>query len=336
MVIDAFDYTPYLHVNSPEKRCGKSRLLDCIELLVAVVWRVISPSEAVLFRKIEANRPTLLLDEVDTIFCRGKDDGKESLRALLNAGFDRSAKVPRCIPPNYEIKEFGVFCPKALAGIGKLPDTVCDRCVSIHLRRRTKEEAIQRFRRRDAETAATPIREALAKWAQGQHTIAELRKARPSIPETLGDRQADICEPLLAIADMAGGKWSTQARAALNELCTGEIEENDSVGVKLLYDTRGIFDSIIADRLATKELLEALIAREDGPWAERWKHELRNGTRGPAAKLARLLKPYGIKAKVIRLTDDSTPRGYMRADFEEAWKRYCPLKAPSECNNATL
>jgi uncharacterized protein DUF3631 len=335
-VIEAFDYTPYLHVTSPEKRCGKSRLLDCIELLVAIVWRVISPSQAVLFRKIEADRPTLLLDEVDTIFCRGKDEGKESLRALLNAGFDRHAKVPRCIPPHNDIKEFGVFCPKALAGIGKLPDTVNDRCIPIQLARRSKEEAIERFRRREAEPAAGPIREALAQWSQAQNTITKLQAARPEIPETLGNRQADICEPLLAIADMAGGKWPEQARAALNELCAGEIEDSDSIGVALLYDIREIFDSTIADRLPTKQLLEALIAKEDGPWAERWEHDLLKDTRGPAAKLARLLKPHGIKARVIRLADDSTPRGYRREDFQDAWKRYCPLKAPAECNDATF
>jgi hypothetical protein len=172
-VIEAFDYTPYLYVTSPEKRCGKSRLLDCLELLVAIVWRVISPSEAVLFRKIEADRPTLLLDEVDTIFCRGKDDGKESLRALLNAGFDRRAQVPRCVPPNNDIKNFRVFGPKALAGIGRLPDTVHDRCIPIQLARRSREESIERFRRREAETAATPIRDALAQWGQAQHVIAE-------------------------------------------------------------------------------------------------------------------------------------------------------------------
>jgi len=94
--IQAFDCTGYLHIQSPEKRCGKSRLLDCIGLLVRKPWQVVSPSEAVLFRKIEAENPTLLLDEVDTIFSNGKDDGKESLRALLNAGFERRAKIPRC------------------------------------------------------------------------------------------------------------------------------------------------------------------------------------------------------------------------------------------------
>src|SRR5215471_11915384 len=81
--LDAFDYTPYLRVDSPEKQCGKSRLLDCLDLITPKAWRTISPSEAVLFREIDRERPTLLLDETDTLFCNGKDDRAESLRALL-------------------------------------------------------------------------------------------------------------------------------------------------------------------------------------------------------------------------------------------------------------
>ena len=83
-------------------------------------------TEAVLYRKIEQDAPTLLLDEIDAIFTAKGDENKEALRALLNAGFERRATVPRCVGPNHTLREFQVFCPKALAGIGKLPDTVVD------------------------------------------------------------------------------------------------------------------------------------------------------------------------------------------------------------------
>src|SRR5262249_40597969 len=99
-VPDAFDYTPYLWVYSPEKQCGKTRLLDCLELLVPKPWRAILPSEAVLFRTIENDPPTLLLDELDAVFTNSKDDRKEALRALLNAGFERKATIPRCVGQN--------------------------------------------------------------------------------------------------------------------------------------------------------------------------------------------------------------------------------------------
>jgi hypothetical protein len=63
---DAFDYTPYLHISSPVRECGKSKVFYCLKNLCAKPWLTISPSEAVLFRKISAHCPTLLLDEIDT------------------------------------------------------------------------------------------------------------------------------------------------------------------------------------------------------------------------------------------------------------------------------
>ena len=325
-LIEAFDYTPYLHIQSPEKRCGKSLLLSCINLLAARAWYVVSPSEAVLFRKIEADNPTLLLDEVDTIFSGRKDEGKEPLRALLNAGFERRAKIPRCVGPNFDLKEFAVFCPKALAGIGKLPDTVSDRCVPIRLVRRAPNEQVERFRTRDAEQLAAGLRDTLAAWGESTVTAANLRMARPDVPDELGDRQADICEPLLAIANEAGGNWPERARQALVALCSIDSDEDDSLSVKLLRTLRGIFVTRDAEKLPTHEILEALVATEDdGPWAAWWEKDLReHNVRGPAAKLAKLLRAHRIEARVIRLEDGSTPRGYRAQDFEEAWKRYCP------------
>jgi hypothetical protein len=167
----------------------------------------------------------------------------------------------------------------------------------------------------------------LAQLVQSAETIHELRAARPQMPQELGDRQMDICEPLLAIADKAADDWPERSRKAVITLC-GQSDEDDSVTIKLLIGIRDIFDTTEADRLATHQLLENLVAQEtDAPWASWWEHDLQNrNTRGPAQKLARLLKPYGIKAKVIRLSDDSTPRGYMRENFEDDWKRFCPSK----------
>jgi hypothetical protein len=327
-ILDAFDCTPYINTWSPEKRCGKTKLLDCLELIVAKPWRAVSPSEAVLYRKIEIDQPTLLLDEVETVFSGNKDERKEPLRALLNAGFERKAKVPRCVGQgsNYHVEEFEVFCPKAFAGIGRLPDTISDRCIPIRLIRRLREEKIERFRKRDAEAATLSIREGLASWAQQPSQAEKLRAARPDVPSELDDRQADICEPILAIADVVGGDWPQRCRESVIILCTAERDEDESLGIKLLSALRDVFSATHTDRQSTQQLLEQLIAQEsDAPWAVWWEHDVKNGnTRGPAQKLARLLKPYGIKAKVIRFADGSTPRGYVREDFKEAWKRYCP------------
>ena len=202
-VIEAFKISPYLQIFSVVKRCGKTRLLESLGALVLNPWPVVSVTDATLFRKIESDAPTLLLDENDTIFSSSKDKSKEGLRAVLNAGFSRGATVPRCV--GRDIFEFSVFCPKAFAGIGdRLPDTVKDRSVRIQLIRRTKDQPIERFRLSEEEPLTKAIVEKLAAWSSTPETIETLRAARPEIPMELGDRAADISEPLLAIADMAG------------------------------------------------------------------------------------------------------------------------------------
>jgi uncharacterized protein DUF3631/CHC2-type zinc finger protein len=325
--LDAFDYTAYLHISSPEKQCGKTRLLDCLELLTLKPWRAILPSEAVLFRNIETERPTLLLDEVDGIFANsGKDERREALRALLNAGFESKAKVPRCVGQgvNQAVKNFAVFCAKCLAGIGRLPDTVRDRSVPIQLVRRARDEKVERFRKREADHQANQIRDVLEGWSQQREILGKLQQARPDLPDVLTDRQQDICEPLLAIADMAGDDWPERGRTALITLCA-ESAETESLGVKLLTDVRRAFDGSKADKVSTQELLNGLIDCDtDAPWATWWEPDFQNGNiRGPARRLAQLLKPYGIEARKIR-SGDTTVRGYLRQDFEEAWRRYCP------------
>lgn len=162
--------------------------------------------------------------------------------------------------------------------------------------------------------------------------IDTLSAARPQLPEELTDRQQDYSEPLLAIADLAGGDWPTRARGALIKLCLQE--EDMSVRVKLLTAIRGIFDSTESDKLTTKDLLEALIEIEDGPWALMFEDHLKHDKlQSAAAKLARLLKDYKrpdgqkIKPHPIRIGDD-VDKGFYRSDFEEAWKRYLQPSFP--------
>ena len=133
--------------------------------------------------------------------------------------------------------------------------------------------------------------------------------------------------PDIDLADMADGDWPERARTALVALCC-HVNEDESIGVKLLSAIRDVFDGTQSDKIATQDLLKALVDQEtDAPWASWWEVDLKNGnTRGPAMKLARLLKPYGIKADKL----DSSVRGYWRKDFNEAWKRYLPKNAQKD------
>lgn len=318
--LDAADASPYLHITSPEKRSGKSRLLDMLELLVARPWRVVSPSEAVIFRKIESTRPTLMLDEVDTIF--GKDARQyEGLRALLNAGNRRGTCVPRCVGEGKKItlKEFSVFGAKAIAGIGELPDTVADRSIRIELARRAPGEHVIRFRHRDAAVRAAPTRDDLEAWVRAN--VPLLRDHQPAIPTELDDRAADAWEPLLAIADAGGGMWPSLARQAALTLAGARPDEG-SLGLRLLADIRDVFAARATDRLPTEDLLRALIEIETAPWPAWWGHRIEQGdVRGPASKLARLLKPYRVEPRKMR-AGAAVTRGYQLADFTDLFDRY--------------
>lgn len=227
---------------------------------------------------------------------------------------------------NIETRDLKTFCPKALAGIGKLPDTIRDRSIIIELKRKIVGEEADRFRRRHARPLAAPIRQALETWAAT--AIDELTASDPAIPDGISDRAADCWEPLLAIADLAGGDWPSRARTAAIALSgAGSVAAEDvTYGVRLLADIREIFDSRGEDRIASERLAHELAKVEESPWGP--EHGKPFDARALASKLSR----YRIKPKKIRV-GDTTVRGYEREYFEDSWKRYARMETPSERNN---
>jgi hypothetical protein len=310
----AADATPYLAITPAEKQSGKSRLLEVLEIVVANPWFTGRVTPAVLIRKIDSDQPTLLLDESDAAFNSEKEYA-EALRGVLNTGHRRGGKASCCVGQgaNITFRDFSTFSPKAIAGIGRLPDTVADRSIPIRLKRAIACERVERFRHRNADSAAAELRGRLKAWSAAEEK--SLRDSLPLLPEQLTDRQQDGAEPLLAIADLAGGEWPLEARRAVVQLCAG-TQVTESVGVTLLSDIRGIFQEREANRLSSAELAGALAQIETSPWGE-WS----NGKPLTASRLARLLKPYEISPQCIR-QGDHTLRGYLFEQFEDAFQRY--------------
>lgn len=164
-VFDVFGITPYLAVTSAEKRSGKTRLLEVLELLIRDALPTANISDAALFRVIDSKQPTLLVDEVDALF--SNKSPREELRGILNAGYRRGAVVHRMGGSNNtSLQTFSVYCPKAFAGIGNcLPDTISDRSIPISLKRRTRDESVERFRLRDVEAEGHALRESADRLA---------------------------------------------------------------------------------------------------------------------------------------------------------------------------
>jgi len=321
---DAADTTPYLAITSAEKRSGKTRLLEVLELLVARPWLTGRTTPAALVRKVDAEKATLLLDESDAAF-KGPQEYAEALRGVLNSGFRRGGKATVCVGQgaNITARDFDTFSPKAIAGIGSLPDTVADRSIHLRLSRRNAEtEPVERLRYRDAAVEVEPLR--ITADSLATEITPMLAEARPALPEQLTDRAQDVWEPLLAVADLAGGSWPARARTAAVALAEGADAQDDSLGVKLLTDVRAIFDVRGADRLSSESLVDSLNGMDESPWSE-WKR----GSGLTQRQLARLLRPYDIFSRTVRFSGSDTARGYLREQFEDAWRRYIPTDAPA-------
>lgn len=319
-VYDQFDTSPYLAIQSPGRRSGKSRLQECLGLVTRQALPMAGASLAALFRVINDRHPTLLLDEADTIFNKRTSDSTEDVRGLLNNGYRRGVPFLRVVGDGKKmrVESFDVFCPKAIASIHALPDTVQDRSIVIAMKRRARSEAVARFRFRVAELEALPIKE---HWEVIAADIELPEQA--AVPDALDDRAADSWEPLLALADAAGGEWPERARRAALALSGAPEIEDDTSAIRLLAGIREVFVEKGVDRLATAQLLEALRADEEAPWDE-WHHG--RGLRPEG--LAYLLRPYGIRARQLKV-DGVNVRGFELEVFADAFSRYLPPRPDS-------
>jgi hypothetical protein len=218
---DSFESTPRIALLSPEPASGKTRTLEVLELLTPRPMHALNASTAAIFRSIEKARPTLLIDECDAIFTkRGKDDANEDLRAMLNAGHRKGAIIPRCTGTQHEVTQFPVYAAVALAGLGDLPATLMSRSVVIRMKRRAPGEYVHPFRIRQASADARPLAARLAAWAL--QSAAKLAESYPDMPPGVTDRPADVWEPLITVADAAGG--------GLAQACPGSVHRTGRRG----------------------------------------------------------------------------------------------------------
>ncbi|HVS87097.1 MAG TPA: DUF3631 domain-containing protein [Candidatus Acidoferrum sp.] len=326
--LDAADVTGYLSITLAEKRSGKTRLLEVLELLVAEPWLTGRVTAAVLVRKIDAVRPTLLLDESDTAL---RDDSEygDVLRGVLNLGYRRGGVVSCCVgaAEKLDFHDFSVFGAKAIAGIGSLPDTVADRSFSIRLQGRAPDELVESFRRSEIVPEAVGLRDQIAGWAS--KIVETLKASKPEPLAELGDRQNEIAASLLAIADAAGGDWPQRARTALLEIFRDCTVRDESLRVRLLADIRVVFDEGGSQHISTPVLLEHLNANDNAPWCEST-----HGKPLTARGLARMLAPFEIRPEHFR-EGARTIRGYTRASFRDAWERYCSSSSVAPGTNDT-
>lgn len=315
-LVAEFENTPRIAFLSPEPGSGKSRCMELTESLTPrAVWSV-NVTPAYIFRKIsdEAGLPTLLIDECDAIFTGSSEGSSEELRGLLNSGYRRGATAGRVTIKGKELiaEEWPSFAATALAGLNTLPETIMTRSVIVRMKKRRKDQKVEAYRSRTVGPQADLIRERIEQWAD---SIREHIGGRwPDLPEQIQDRDADVWEPLVAIADEAGGSWPERARTAALALLDAAKDRETSLGVRLLSDIRTVFTE---ERISSVDLLQRLVALDEAPWGSLKGEEM------TARYMAFLLSRYEISPKGLKI-GARTVKGYRRAWFEDPWSRYLP------------
>ncbi len=304
-VFDAWDATPYLSHMSPEPESGKTNLLAIEETLCRDPFRTGSVTPAGMYQRIEAFRPTFLVDEFDTaVTAKGKAKGQ--LQNVFNQGYKEGGSVVLGGGRTYN-----VFCPKVIAGLGELPTTIATRSIPVPLSKKLPSEKVETFYTRDVRRQAAPLKERLS----GIQAHADyFREApHPDMPEWLSDREREVWEPLIAIADFAGGTWPATIRIASK--AHRRAAEGESDNVLLLRDIAEIINGT-ARRTENLFSMKSLVSAQRALDARYYQGAL------DTRRLGRMLGAFGIKANGHTYRDGSNGKGYEREQFRDAFTRY--------------
>lgn len=316
----AAEFTPYIHLRSALPREGKSRVLDVLGYLVARPMRMSDPTPAAIADYITMTEimgqepPTFLWDEIDSAYERWG-----ALREYVNNGFQRGNPIIRA---GGKIKY--TFAPKVMAGLTELPLTVADRSFRFDMTRAKENEKPLRLTpkaRRALVIDTDVIRVQLGAFAE-KH-METLMNAEPDLPDALDDRGQDVAEPLLAIADCAGGDWPVKARTALVKI-RHNMKRSDAMSNPelLLADVKEAFRG--KQVMYSDDLVDKLLKKEESPWKTMGLNQhklavmLRQFTEspgGPRISSARLRVGGRASGKPLKA-------GYRRKQFENAWSRY--------------
>lgn len=311
----AWDSSPRIAFLSPEPGSGKTRALEVSEPLVMRPVHAVNVTPAYLFRKVadEDGKPTILYDEIDTVFGPKAKKDNEDIRGMLNAGHRKGAIAGRCVVSGKTVRteELDAYCAVALAGLDDLPDTLMSRSIVVRMRRRSPDEKIEPFRLREQEAEAHQLRIDLATWTE----VAITPGIWPEMPEEIADRAADVWEALIMVADAAGGDWPKRARESAVQFVLASKSGATSLGVRLLTDLKAVFGD--ADCLFTHTIIERLLGMEMSPWADI------KGKALDSRSLAFRLGRYEVRSTTLRIGDD-LGKGYRRSDLDDVWARYVP------------
>jgi hypothetical protein len=280
--------------------CGKTTTLDILATMVPRPLRAENMSSAVLFRVVDQEQPTLILDELDTWLAKDTE-----LRGLLNAGHKPASHAYRCEGPGNIIRAFKAYAPTALAGLGSLPPTLRDRSILIPLTMAQEGQPYAAFDPNKTELENTLGRK-LARWVKD--TFPALHACDPALPPGAFNRLADNWRPLFAIAQLAGGDWPRRAAAAFANLTVKSVSQRDFI-LTLIADIQSLFARSGAPRMFSTDLADSLCALPNRAYSQL-----------TPIRLARQLAQFGIHSRAFRIGENRA-KGYDLGDFAAAFSR---------------
>lgn len=289
--------TPYLYIWSKTPRAGKSTVIRVARALCLNPEVSGDITSAALFKLIESEHPTLLIDEVDTVF-NGSGEGNESFRRSLNTGYEASGTATRGV--GKEVQKYSTFCAKLLAGINSLdsdlPETVRTRSIPVEL---VTAHPKERFYAHKAGPEAMLLAEKIDAWirSHGEAIISY----EPELIESMDPRAFEISFPLLQLAHALGVE--AEIRTALIRMLAPPLPK-DEPHVALLRQIREVFDEKGRDKVHTAEILEKL--------GDSWNGHL----------LKSRIKPYVVGDAENFRVNGKGGRGYRRAQFADAFARF--------------
>jgi hypothetical protein len=301
---DAAHYSPYLVATSAEADEGKSTLIiDVVGRLTPRPFPGGEPTPATVFRVADAHKPTLLFDDVDTLFER-----KPELASIFKIGYTRGPKIPRSEWVNgfRETVWYNPFTPKACTMIGtNVPLPLHTRCILIKMKRKLPEEKVEKPTADDDEFK--DLRRKLKRWSDDN--AATLKNAPP--PTDFNNREADNWTLQLAIAQLAGSQWRKQALEAAEQL-TRTMRKLSWRQLLLLE-----FQAVFADRkeVTSEDFFAEITADPLSIWRDYNRGTI---TQRQIAHLLSELEIYPVNIGPKRI------RGYRRQDFVDGFARYLP------------
>ncbi len=238
---------------------------------------------------------------------------RQPLVCLLASGFESVGLFAR------GDEDFSLFSPKVFAGNSSLPRSLAARCIPINLcppRPSEKSEKLLRYAVADESAEIDSLKDRLRHWLQ-QASPALSQAGNnfpPDLPPALTPGQGKCAEPLIHIADVAGGDWPARVRAAL--VAVFDLAEA-SPELQMLFDVRTTFrKKNNPDFLSTSDLLSELRALDHRPWSA-WSSK-------SGKRLASHLRPFGILSRRLRVNLGDEFMGYLHRDFHDAWERHLP------------